>query len=379
MPKLRFKDENGNNYPEWKNKEISEITNYEQPTNFLVNEVQQEGRIPVLTPGKTFIKGYTNDLSGIYKKHPVILFDDFTCALQFVKFDFKIKSSAIKLIKAKNNNIYFLFYLLLNKNYSSPEHKRNWISNISKKRIEIPNIDEQQKIGNTLSYIDELIENKVNEINKLENYKKGLMQKLFAVNKETWLRFKDENGNDYPGWRKSKLGEFLSIPREKIKISDFKKNNILRIKLYRKGIFIDNDKKNLSNSTNYFLRRKGQFIFGKQNVFNGSFYIIPDEYDGSITTSDVPVLNFKENVFKKYIIYLLENKYKSFEKYANGTGSKRIHEQTLLQIMIQSSREYNEQQKIGITLSYLDELIENEQHQKQQLELYKKGLMQQLF
>lgn len=176
---LRFKDEKGNDYPDWKNKEISEVTEYEQPSNFLVSEVKKNGKIPVLTPGKTFIKGYTDDLIGIYKDHPVILFDDFTCALQFVKFDFKIKSSAIKLIKARNNDIYFFFYLLLNKNFSSPEHKRNWISNIAKKKVEIPIILEQQKIGNTLSYLDELIDNNQQQKEQLDLYKKGLMQQLF--------------------------------------------------------------------------------------------------------------------------------------------------------------------------------------------------------
>ena len=83
-------------------KNLGEITRYEQPTKYLVDstDYNDDFKIPVLTAGKTFILGYTNEIAGIYKarNNPVIIFDDFTTAHKWVNFDFKVKSTAMKII-----------------------------------------------------------------------------------------------------------------------------------------------------------------------------------------------------------------------------------------------------------------------------------------
>jgi type I restriction enzyme S subunit len=81
---------------------LGEVTQYEQPTKYLVaaKNYSDEFETPVLTAGKTFILGYTDESDGIYKasEAPVIIFDDFTTANKWVDFDFKVKSSAMKMI-----------------------------------------------------------------------------------------------------------------------------------------------------------------------------------------------------------------------------------------------------------------------------------------
>src|SRR3989344_7977830 len=100
----------------WKEVELGELLEYEQPTNYIVNseDYSDEYETPVLTAGKSFILGYTDEKEGIYNKLPVIIFDDFTRANKFVDFKFKVKSSAMKLLTPKNDNlnIKYVFYMI---------------------------------------------------------------------------------------------------------------------------------------------------------------------------------------------------------------------------------------------------------------------------
>ena len=96
---------------------LGEVTTYEQPTNYLVKSTNYNDSFttPVLTAGKTFILGYTNEEDGIYKASvsPVIIFDDFTTANKWVDFDFKAKSSAMKMITSKDESKVLLRYIYI--------------------------------------------------------------------------------------------------------------------------------------------------------------------------------------------------------------------------------------------------------------------------
>lgn len=80
--------------------ELGELLSYEQPTPYIVESTKYSNtyKTPVLTAGKSFIIGYTNETTGIYDKLPVIIFDDFTTSSQYVNFKFKVKSSAMKIL-----------------------------------------------------------------------------------------------------------------------------------------------------------------------------------------------------------------------------------------------------------------------------------------
>jgi type I restriction enzyme S subunit len=107
---------------------LDDVLKYEQPTKYIVDSdiYKDEFDIPVLTAGKSFILGYTNETHGVFNDFPVIIFDDFTTAIKYVDFPFKVKSSAMKILKAKKEiaDIKYLFYKMQTIRINSSEHKR---------------------------------------------------------------------------------------------------------------------------------------------------------------------------------------------------------------------------------------------------------------
>ncbi len=135
-------------------RKLGEVLEYDQPNKYCVTskEFDKSYPTPVLTAGKTFILGYTNEKDNIYqasKSSPVIIFDDFTTATQWVDFPFKIKSSAMKILLPKNPtiNIRFIFFYMQTIPYNiGGEHTRQWISRYSQITIPIPPLEIQQEI-----------------------------------------------------------------------------------------------------------------------------------------------------------------------------------------------------------------------------------------
>ena len=178
MPELRFKRYN----QKWEKMTFDNLLDYERPEKYIVESTNYESSgTPVLTANKAFILGYSSEKFGIYKNVPVILFDDFTTDKKFVDFPFKVKSSAIKILKPKGqNNLKFIFELMNNTKFTFTEHKRYYISTY--KNIAIyatKNKQEQQKIAECLSSIDDLISAQAEKIEALKQHKKGLLQGLF--------------------------------------------------------------------------------------------------------------------------------------------------------------------------------------------------------
>ena len=149
---------------EWKKLEC--LLDYEQPSKYIVKstEYADEYDTPVLTAGQTFILGYTNEKDNIYvanKNNPVIIFDDFTAGNHWVDFNFKVKSSAMKMLKPKEGvNLRYCYHFIQTIKVDTTEHKRLWISKYSQIQIPIPSIETQEKIVETLdkftNYVTEL-------------------------------------------------------------------------------------------------------------------------------------------------------------------------------------------------------------------------------
>lgn len=125
---------------------------YEQPGPYIVKNTDYSDSydIPVVTPGKSFILGYTNEKEGIYhNQNKVIIFDDFTTASRLIDFDFKVKSSAMKILKIsdiKKFNIDYMYYLLQTIYVNNDTHKRYWISEYAPIKLQIHKYEEQLKI-----------------------------------------------------------------------------------------------------------------------------------------------------------------------------------------------------------------------------------------
>ena len=135
---------------------LADILDYEQPQKYIVEstDYSAENGMPVLTAGKSFIVGYTNETKGICDNLPVIIFDDFTTNSKYVDFPFKVKSSAMKILRSKGDmEIKYIAYFMSITRLVRDTHKRYWISEYSKILMPIPPLREQQRIIATVSNI----------------------------------------------------------------------------------------------------------------------------------------------------------------------------------------------------------------------------------
>lgn len=178
IPELRFKVYKDN----WESKKFKNILNYERPDKYIVkSDNYSNNGIPVLTANKSFILGYTQEPNFYEKSLPVIIFDDFTLDCKLVNFPFKIKSSAIKILSPNNfSDIWFDFYLLKVTYFIKEGHARHYISIVQSKITNVPGKAEQQKIGNLLSKVDQLIELENKKLKNLQQFKKCLLQNMFV-------------------------------------------------------------------------------------------------------------------------------------------------------------------------------------------------------
>ncbi|EOK5842301.1 restriction endonuclease subunit S [Escherichia coli] len=179
--KKRLLDERGGRYGgEWHRAELGAVLDYMQPTPYLVDSTDYNDSysIPVLTAGKSFILGYTNEEHGIYHAPlPAIIFDDFTTDSKFVDFEFKAKSSAMKILTAKKGvSAKYIFEAMQMLKFKIGGHQRHWISIYSNLVIPIPDAKEQQKIAAVLSAADAEISTLEKKLACLKDEKKALMQ-----------------------------------------------------------------------------------------------------------------------------------------------------------------------------------------------------------
>ena len=133
----------------WCECQLENIVKYEQPQAYIVKSTDYDDKylIPVLTAGKSFIIGYTNETEGIYQNTPCIIFDDFTTDSKLVDFPFKVKSSAMKILRVADSiEIEYVAMFMNITRLIGETHKRYWISEYSKLCIPIPPKEEQKRI-----------------------------------------------------------------------------------------------------------------------------------------------------------------------------------------------------------------------------------------
>ena len=145
----------------WCECQLENIVKYEQPQAYIVKSTDYDDRYltPVLTAGKSFIIGYTNETEGIYQNTPCIIFDDFTTDSKLVDFPFKVKSSAMKILKVADDiEIEYVAMFMNITRLIGDTHKRYWISEYSKLCIPIPPKEEQKRIINAANAMFEKLD-----------------------------------------------------------------------------------------------------------------------------------------------------------------------------------------------------------------------------
>ncbi|MEE7445448.1 restriction endonuclease subunit S [Vibrio cholerae] len=239
----------------------------------------------------------------------------------------------------------------------------------------VPPLPEQKKIAQILSTWDKAITTTEQLLANSQQQKKALMQQLLTGKK----RLLDENGGRFSGeWKATAVAAFIKESRVPGSTGDTAKK--ITVKLYGNGVVAKDEKRSGSESTKYFRRSAGQFIYSKLDFLNGAFGIIPEELDGYESTLDLPAFDFLGNVNVEWFTYYVsrEDFYSSNLGLANGgRKARRVNPNDLLRIKIPTPS-LEEQQKIAAVLSTADQKITALQHKLEALKQEKKALMQQL-
>jgi type I restriction enzyme S subunit len=166
---------------------LGNLFDYLQPGPYIVSSEKYDDSFmtPVLTAGKSFILGKTNEIEGIYyasKKNPIILFDDFTTDIKWVDFPFKVKSSACKILVGKQDvNRKYGYYAMSHIKFDVFSHQRFWISNFSHISINYPDAAKQCEITAELDNISLGIEQKKAELSLLDSLVKSRFNEQEAL------------------------------------------------------------------------------------------------------------------------------------------------------------------------------------------------------
>jgi type I restriction enzyme S subunit len=388
VPKRRFPEFRGK--AAWELKDLGECLDYLQPTNYLVSSTAYDDQYetPVLTAGKTFILGYTNETMGIFdKKLPVIIFDDFTTASKYVDFPFKAKSSAMKILLAKDINIKFAYESMQMVKYEVGVHERHWISTFSKIKIPVPHEKEQQKIAECLSSVDELIAAQSQKLVVLKAHKKSLMQQLFAAEGETVPKRRFPQFQDTKEWEPTTMGQiadFKSGGTPSKGNPDFWNGSIPWASAKdMKQLFLDDTEDHITTAA---------VDAGAKPVPAGTVLMLTR---GMTLLKDVPIcflnrqmsynqdvkaLLPKRNFDGRFLAYLLlgckQRLLNLVDIAGHGTGRLDTDKLKALEVMLPQPAE---QQQIADCLSSLDDLLHVQNIKINTLQAHKKGLMQQLF
>lgn len=290
----------------WEKVALENLLEYEQPTNYIVasEEYNDSYPTPVLTAGKSFILGYTNETEGIYQNTPVIIFDDFTTESKFVDFEFKVKSSAMKILKAKDNDtLKYLYYLMQILPFNNTQHKRYWISEYSKIKIGIPkDINEVKEIVKVLDAASEIIRLRTACIESAQSLIPALFQEMFGDIK-----------NNTKNWKSCNLNDLVYIDRKNISVNELKSNayryiGLEHIEKDTGKILID-----LENNFNVDLK-SNKYYFTNEHVLYGKLRpylnkVALPTCDGVCSTDIFPIMP-RKNISNKYFIkYLMSSPY----------------------------------------------------------------------
>lgn len=179
-------------------RELGEFLDFEQSTKYLVKSAEYDDSysIPVLTAGQSLLLGYTNESDGVYeatKEKPTIIFDDFTTSYHWIDYRFKVKSSAMKMLRPKKGvNFRYIYYAMKQIQFVPQQHQRHWISKYSHFNIPIPSSEEQSRIVNTLDTFAASVDNLKKQIELRCKQYEYLINRAFGGTFQNMIKQIDE-------------------------------------------------------------------------------------------------------------------------------------------------------------------------------------------
>lgn len=387
VPRLRFPEFAGDG--DWVERTLGDAAEYQQPTPFLVSDTNYDDSFltPVLTAGKTFILGYTNESEGIYSgPFPVILFDDFTTDSKLVDFPFKVKSSAAKIILAGARfDTRFLFALLQVYPYEVAAHERHWISKFAPRVLPFPSPEEQTRISDCLSSLDSLITAESRQLDALKEHKKGLLQQLFPQEGERVprVRFPEFAGDGswyfsslsslanitQGGTPKTEVEEYWGGPVAWLTPAEMGKNIDPHISLTKRTI----TEAGLRSCTSDLLPPYSVILSTRAPIGHLAINTVPMAINQGCR-GIVPKGNSEYRFLYHSLIHLNDE----LQRLGAGNTFKELSGSTLKAFQIPCTS-IEEQTHIADCLSSLDDLVSAQYRKVETLKTFKQGLMQQMF
>ncbi|MBS0645519.1 MAG: restriction endonuclease subunit S [Verrucomicrobia bacterium] len=297
----------------WTIAKFEDLLDYIQPTNYIVKSTDYKDTYPtpVLTAGKSFIKGYTNETDGIFTKLPTIIFDDFTTATQFVNFPFKVKSSAMKILQPICDlvNIKLAYYYMQTIHLKGETHKRFWISEYSQIPVPLAPLNEQKrilaKLEQLLTDLDKGVEYLETTKQQLKVYRQAVLkwafEGKFLMNDNKWqtiaLGSVANAINAQPSHRTPPVSKD-AIPYVSTKDVDYETDSI-DFSIARKV-----SKTVLKEHIERYKLESGDFIIGKIGTIGKPVRIVlPQDY----TLSANVVLIQPRKINSKFLFYLFKS------------------------------------------------------------------------
>ena len=353
---------------EWK--KLGDLLDYEQPTSYLVNstEYDESYNVPVLTAGQSLVLGYTNETEGIYqasKENPTIIFDDFTTSFHWIDYKFKVKSSAMKMLRPKKDvNFRYVYYAMLGINFVPGGHQRHWISKYSNFEIPIPSLSEQSRIVSILDTFTSSISNlkqQIEERRKQYEYERDLL--LDLEGKEGVEKISLKEVCDVINGRAYSQPELL----------DKGKYRVLRV-----GNFFSNDNwyfSDLELEDKYYCKN-GDLLYAWSASFGPHIW----KEERVIYHYHIWKMECKEKLYVKYMYYWLQSKDMYKQAFSNLHGATMAHlTKALMESLKVSVPSLQAQSRIVSILHTFEQSISNLEEQlamrEKQYEYYRNQLL----
>lgn len=381
-PKLRFKADDGSQFPDWEEKRLEEIVGK------ISSGKDKACNGNYVLYGSTGIIGTCQ--SPTYKGRKILVARVGANAgtVNLVNDDCGVSDNTLIINNVDLCNFDWLYFYMVHKELGKmrfgsgqPLITGTMLRDLC---IQLPNDFEQQKIAEFLSTIDTVIAKQKETVSAWEERKKGVMQKLFSQE----VRFKADDGSNFPEWEEKKLNEIA------VRVTRKNKDNVTDIPLTISSADGLIDQRNFFNKvvaskdmSGYFLLKNGEFAYNKSYSKGYNFGSIKrlDLYDeGALSTLYICfALNKNENsdFYQKYFDSL--SWYPELQKFcaegARNHGLLNVPTNDFFQLKLCVPSSDKEQHKIADCLSSLDEVIEKQKETLVAWEELKKGLLQQMF
>lgn len=377
VPELRFKQDNGQNFPEWEEKLLGDLcATFKSGSGITSEQIKNQGSYPVY--GGNGLRGYSDTFT--HDGYYVLIGRQGALCGNINRSVGKafISEHAIAVNANETSDTEWLAQKLdllnLNRLSESSAQPGLAVNKLVKLKLAVPSKSEQTKIANFLTAVDEKITHLTQKYDLLTQYKKGVMQQIF--NQE--LRFKDDTGRDFPEWELSELGKFIDEYKDKSTVEN--QHRVLtsaRTGLIPQDEYFEEGRLSRKDNLGFNIVPQG-FVTYRSRSDDGIFKFNLNElgYTGIISTY-YPVFNLT-NCNNKFFIELTEFYKGDFGKYSVGTS------QTVLSLNVLKKIEFmfpcfDEQTKIARFFTAIDDKISITKEQLEAVKQYKQGLLQQMF